>query len=103
MIANNYACLSVFDNEKLIGISSFWLIQKYNTGQYIEPNNVVIDPTYRNMGIGQIMSQWIDDYAQKIGCVAANLNVYTTNEKAIRFWLNQGYKIISFHLQKKYK
>ena len=102
MIANNYSCIGVYDNEKLIGISGFWLIQKYYTGQYIEPDNVVIDPEYRNKGLGEIMSKWIDNYAKNIGCVAANLNVYTTNEKAIRFWINQGYKIISFHLQKKY-
>jgi GNAT superfamily N-acetyltransferase len=103
MIANNYACIGIYVAEKLVGISGFWLIQKYYTGQYIEPDNVVIDPNYRGKGFGEMMSKWIDNYAESIGCIAANLNVYTTNEKAIKFWLNQGYKIISFHLQKKYK
>ena len=102
MVTNNYSCVGVYENEKLIGISGFWLIQKYYTGLYIEPDNVVIDPEYRNNGIGEIISKWIDEYATNIGCVASNLNVYTTNEKAIKFWINKGYKIISFHLQKKY-
>jgi diamine N-acetyltransferase len=101
MIANNYSCIGVYDQDKLVGISGFWIIQKYYIEQYIEPDNVVIDPTYRGQGIGEMMSEWLDNYAKSIGCVAANLNVYTTNEKAIKFWINRGYKIISFHLQKK--
>jgi diamine N-acetyltransferase len=91
-----------FNAAELVGISGFWIIQKYYTEQYIEPDNVVIKPEYRGKGLGELMSQWLDDYAKSIGCVASNLNVYVTNEKAIKFWLNQGYKIISFHLQKKF-
>ena len=102
MIENNYLCIGVFNNKKLIGISGLWIIQKYYTGKYIEPDNVVIHPDYRGKGIGEMMSKWIDEYAIKIGCVASNLNVYSTNSNAIRFWLNQGYRIISFHLQKKF-
>lgn len=102
MITNNYTCIGIYTEEKLVGISGFWLIQKYYTGQYIEPDNVVVHPYFRGKGLGEIMSKWIDNYAKSIGCVAANLNVYTTNHNAIKFWLNQGYKIISYHLQKKY-
>ena len=102
MIANNYSCIGVYDEKKLVGISGFWIIQKYYIEQYIEPDNVVIDLNYRGKGIGEMMSEWLDNYAKKINCVAANLNVYTTNDKAIRFWINRGYKIISFHLQKRY-
>ena len=102
MITNNYSCIGVYDQDKLVGISGFWIIQKYYIEQYIEPDNVVIDQSYRGQGIGEMMSNWLDNYAKSIGCVAANLNVYTTNEKAIRFWINRGYKIISFHLQKKF-
>jgi diamine N-acetyltransferase len=102
MVANNYSCIGVYDNENLIGISGFWLIQKYYTGLYIEPDNVVIDPKYRGKKIGELMSNWLENFARKNNCVASNLNVYATNNKAIKFWLNQGYKIISFHLQKKF-
>ncbi len=43
-----------------------------------------------------------DDYAKDNNCAAANLNTYLINSSAIKFWINQGYRIISFHLQKKY-
>lgn len=103
MIKNNYQCIGVYDGAVLIGVSGIWIIQKYYTGKYIEPDNVVIHPDYRGKQIRERLSRWIDAYTVETGCVAANLNVYTTNSKAIRFWLNQGYNIISFHLQKKYR
>jgi diamine N-acetyltransferase len=102
MLTNNYQCIGVYNQDELVAISGFWFIQKYYTGQYIEPDNVVIDSAYRGKGIGALMSNWLDDYANQHNCIASNLNVYTTNDKAIKFWTNNGYKIISFHLQKKY-
>lgn len=102
MLNNNYSCIGVYDGENLIGIAGFWIIQKYYTGAYIEPDNVVVLPTYRGKKIGEFISKWIDEYAINNDYVASNLNAYVTNDKAIKFWLNQGYKIISFHFQKKY-
>lgn len=33
--------------------------------------------------------------------VASGLNCYVVNDKGIRCWLNQGYRTIGFHCQKK--
>jgi diamine N-acetyltransferase len=101
MLANNYHCIGVYDQNKLVAISGFWFIQKYYTGKYLEPDNVVIEPSYRRHGIGQLLSDWLDKHALENNCVALNLNVYASNHNAIKFWLNKGYNIISFHLQKK--
>lgn len=102
MIKNGYQCIGVRDEERLIGISGIWILEKYYTGKHVEPDNFVIHPDYRGKKIGEALSQWIDDYAKSIGGVASNLNCYVTNQSALKFWINQGYKIISFHLQKKY-
>lgn len=102
MLKNNYQCVGVFDNNRLIGISGIWVLYKYYIGKHVEPDNVIIHPDYRGKGIGELLIKWIDDYAQQIGAAASNLNVYTTNSSAIKFWTKSGYKIISFHLQKKY-
>ena len=102
MVKNNYLCVGAYDNDRLIGISGLWVLYKYYIGKHIEPDNVVIHPDYRGKGIGELLAKWIDNYAIETGCAAANLNAYTTNSSAIKFWLNQGYKIISFHFQKKY-
>lgn len=102
MLKNGYQCIGVYDGEQLIGVSGLWIIQKYYTDKHVEPDNFIIHSNYRGKGIGEKLSSWIDEYAKNIGGVASNLNCYMTNSGALRFWINQGYKVISFHLQKKY-
>ncbi|NQW36061.1 MAG: GNAT family N-acetyltransferase [Flavobacteriales bacterium] len=98
---NSYYCVGVFDNEKLIGICGFWLLVKYYVGKHIEPDNVVILPEYRNQNIGNKMMEFVYEYAKNNGCIASELNCYVANNSGIKFWLNQGYKILGFHFQKK--
>lgn len=100
MLAINYECVGVYDKHNLIGISGLWILNKYYAGRHIEPDNVVIHPDYRNNGIGELMMKWIYDYAKKNGCDSSELNCYVTNQEGIKFWINQGYKIIGYHFQK---
>lgn len=100
MEANNYRCVGVYDAGKLIGISGLWILSKHYVGKHIEPDNVIIHPDYRNKKIGEQLFQWIFDYAREQGCVASELNCYVQNHKGVRFWINQGYRIIGYHMQK---
>lgn len=101
MMQRNYECAGVYDEDRLIGICGMWILNKYYVGKHIEPDNVMILPEYRNKGVGEQMMAWVDEYGRSQGCIAAELNCYVVNDKGIRFWLNQGYKIIGFHCQKK--
>jgi len=98
---SNYECVGVYDNDKLIGISGIWILNKYYVGKHIEPDNVVIHPDYRNKKVGELMIQWICDYGIEQGCIASELNCYLNNQQGVKFWINQGYKILGFHFQKK--
>jgi GNAT superfamily N-acetyltransferase len=100
MQSNNYRCVGVYDADKLIGISGLWILTKHYVGKHIEPDNVIIHPDYRNKKIGEQLFQWIFDYAREQGCVASELNCYVQNHKGVRFWINQGYRIIGYHMQK---
>lgn len=100
MEANKYRCVGVYDADKLIGISGLWILTKHYVGKHIEPDNVIIHPDYRNKKIGEQLFQWIFDYAREQGCVASELNCYVHNHKGVRFWINQGYRIIGYHMQK---
>jgi GNAT superfamily N-acetyltransferase len=99
-IQRNYECIGAYDNEKLIGISGIWILNKLYVGKHIEPDNVIIDPAYRGKGVGEKLIQWICDYGKTQGCIASELNCYLQNEKGIEFWKNQGYKILGYHFQK---
>ena len=102
MLGQNYRCIGIYDNEKLIGICGIWILTKYYVGKYIEPDNVVILPEYQGQNIGKQLMQWIYDYAQKINCVASELNCYVGNKKAQSFWEKEGYEVIGLHYQKKF-
>lgn len=100
MVEKGYECLGVFDNEELIGICGLWILVKYYVGRHIEPDNVMILPEYRNKGIGEEMMEWVYEYGRSKGCVASELNCYTTNSGGQKFWANEGYKILGFHYQR---
>jgi GNAT superfamily N-acetyltransferase len=100
MMQKNYACAGVYDEGRLIGICGLWILNKYYVGKHIEPDNVMILPEYRNKRVGEQMMEWVYEYGRSQGCIASELNCYVVNDKGIRFWLNQGYKIIGFHCQK---
>lgn len=100
MLQRGYECLGVYDGQKLIGICGMWILVKYYVGRHIEPDNVMIHPDYRNKGIGEEMMAWVYEYGRSKGCVASELNCYTTNSGGQKFWANEGYKILGFHYQK---
>ena len=100
MLSNNYECVGVFEGDKLIGISGIWILTKYYVGKHVEPDNVYILEEYQGKGIGELMMNWIFDYAKSKGCVASELNCYVGNKNAHRFWENQGYKKIAYHFQR---
>lgn len=100
MIQQGYECVGAYDGDKLMGISGLWIFTRYYVGKFIEPDDVVIMPEYRDSGIGQMLVNWIYEYGKSKGCIASELNCYITNAAGQKFWMNQGYKIIGFHFQK---
>ena len=102
MILQNYECVGVYDNDKLIGISGLWTLTKYYIGKHIEPDNVVIHPDYRGKKVGEQLMKWIFEYAQNKGCTASELNCYVKNRRGVEFWKQHGYKIIGYHFQKQF-
>lgn len=102
MLQQQYKCVGVYEDDKLVGISGLWVLNKYYVGKHIEPDNVFIHPDYQGKGIGALLITWIEEYAKSIGCRAAELNCYVNNEGGVRFWLNAGFKLIGLHFQKKF-
>lgn len=108
MMQNNYQCLGIYDtsdslntgNEKLIGVCGLWTLTKFYNGKHLELDNVVILPEYRGKGIGELMMQWIDNYAKENNYEAIELNAYVENLKGVEFWKKTGYYIRGHHFQK---
>jgi len=100
MMENNYQCLGVYDKEKLIGVCGLWTLMKLYNGKHLEPDNVIILPEYRGKGIGELLMEWIDNYAAENNYEAIELNAYVENLKGVEFWKKTGYFIRGHHFQK---
>jgi GNAT superfamily N-acetyltransferase len=92
-----YECIGVYDSEELIGVCGLWVLNKLYSGKHVEPDNVFIKKEYRSKGVGQLMMDFLFQYAKEIGCEGSEVNCYVTNEKGQKFWERQGYKPLAYH------
>ena len=101
MLQHQYECIGIYDGDRLIGISGYWILHKVYAGKHIEPDNVIIHPDYRNKKLGEKLLEWIHDLARKENCNTSEINCFSINHAGYKFWINQGYEIIGFHMIKK--
>jgi len=92
-----YECIGVYDSDDLIGICGIWVLNKLYAGKHVEPDNVFIKEEYRSKGVGQLMMDYLFQYAKEIGCEGTEVNCYVKNEKGQKFWERQGYKPLAYH------
>jgi len=100
MVKENYKCLGIYDNDKLIGICGLWFLTRHYCGRTIEPDHVMIEPAYQSKGIGKLLFDWIFIHAKENGYEASELNTYVNNPKSHKFYYNLGYDIKGFHFVK---
>jgi len=103
MIPMGYKCIGVYDGERLVGICGVWELNKLYVGKHLELDNVIIDPEYQGKGLGESMMSFLTDYAKQLDCETLEVNCYTKNTRGKKFWENQGYEPLGFHLVKKIK
>ncbi len=97
MVQQNYKCLGIYDEEKLIGICGLWFMTRHYCGRSMEPDHVMIDPAYQNKGIGKQLFEWLFRYADENGIEATELNTYVNNHGSHKFYFNLGYIIKGYH------
>jgi len=100
MTKQHYKCVGMYLNEELIGVSGLWFLTRHYCGSTVEPDHVIINEAYRNLGLGKKLFDWIHKYAQSIGYEATELNTYIENEPSHRFYENEGYKKLGYHYLK---
>ena len=100
MAKERYQCAGLYLNTELIGIAGMWFITRHYSGKTMEPDHVVIDSKHRNKGYGEKLMKWTHNYAQSVGCEAAELNSYINNPKSHKFYENLGYKKLAYHFLK---
>jgi ribosomal protein S18 acetylase RimI-like enzyme len=87
------------DTEKLIGVLD--VIRDYpQPGEWFV-GLLLIDPTYRQHGIGQQMYQAFEQWAVTHGARYMGLGVVEQNTRASEFWQRRGFEIVEKRLPKR--
>ncbi len=97
----NYTCFGLFENNKLIGISSAWTTVRFYSGKQLEVDNVIISKEYQSKGYGQFFFNYIENWASKRAYKSVELNTYVQNTLSHKFYCKLGYQILGFHFVKK--
>ncbi len=97
---DNYRCFGIFNEEKLVGLSSGWILVKLYSGKQLEVDNLIIDNSIQSKGFGKVFLNYIEDWAKQNNCKTVELNTYVQNNKSHKFYFNQGYRILGFHFEK---
>lgn len=100
MISKGYTQITLYEEEKLIAVSGYWLSTKLYTGKYLEIDNFIVDSAYQSKGIGKQLIAEIEKIAIKNEAKAIVLDAFTTNFDAQKFYFNQGYVPKGFHFVK---
>lgn len=96
----NYKCFGLFENDKLIGVSSGWITVRLYSGKQLEIDNFIIDSTIQSKGFGKLFINEIESWAKANNCKTVELNTYVQNDRSHKFYFNQGFRILGFHFQK---
>ncbi len=86
-----YTCFGIFQNDKLVGISSGWTTVRLYSGKQLEVDNVIIDKTLQSKGIGKHFFECIENWAKQNEYKTIELNTYVQNSKSHKFYFNLGY------------
>ncbi len=100
MATQNYECVVMYDNDKIIGLAGLWFMTRHYSGKSVEPDHIYILDAYQNKGLGAQLFDWIHKYAKNKGCNTSELNTYVQNYPSHKFYYNHGYEIFGYHFYK---
>lgn len=97
----NAVCLIAEEGNSAIGYIAAGLKEvEYRLSKYIEVENMGVLPEYRSKGIGSKLMSACLKIAKEKGYQRVYVNVYAKNEKAVKFYENEGFEKIDICLDK---
>lgn len=94
---NHYGQVAVFQNDRCIAVSGFWIGTKLWCGNYLEIDNLVVSKHNRSQGAGNLLIDYLHEKAQNACCNLLVLDSYTSNFKAHKFFYNHAFEPRGFH------
>lgn len=100
MLPQGYRAVGVFQGDRLIGCSGFWIRQRFWCGRQLDIDNFYVHPEHRRAGIGKQLLAWLEEEAKKEDCQLIVLDTYVTYGHAQRFYMEHGFAMTGFHMTK---
>ena len=97
---NSYYVVAI-ENKQIVGILTAELQMKlHRVKKQIFIEDLIVDENFRNRGIGKELSQNAINYADDKACDVVELTSYIDNEKAHKFYENNGFIRHSYKFKK---
>ncbi len=96
--------VAVDENEFVYGYG-FCIITEVKDSTNLRPiktlyiDDLCVDEKQRRMGTGQIIYDFIRNYAKEIGCYHLTLNVWACNPSAMKFYEKQGMQMLKKEME----
>jgi len=97
-VENGYNMVAVFDGEDCVSAAGFWFGIRFYCDRFLQLDNMVTVPEFRDKGAGTMALEWIKSLAKKEGCKRILVDSYVENFDAHRFFLREGFVIRGYHL-----
>lgn len=92
-----YQLVRIERQGKVLAVAGFRLSQCLAWGKFLYVDDLVTDAEVRSQGYGEMLFQWLVDFAQREGCVQLHLDSGVQRFAAHRFYHRQGMTISSHH------
>jgi GNAT superfamily N-acetyltransferase len=102
MVAQNYTCVGIYSEQELVGMCGLWFQTRHYAGRSVELDHVFVKEGFRSKGIGKKLIAFVQEYGEKHGCEAIELNTYVENFPSHKFYYNLGFVARGFHFIKKF-
>ena len=96
----NYRILGAYVEGRLAGLTGLWHGTKIWCGDYMEIDNLVVHPDFRQRGVATALIEKVEAIAREKQCNILVLDSYTNNHPSHRLYHRLGCEIWGFHFVK---
>jgi len=100
MSRDNYKIVAAFLDEKMVGISGYWISYMLYCGRYLQACNFFVEEQSRKNGVGKKILDYLEQKARQEKCDKFVLDSYTENKRSHPLFFREGFYVRGLHFMK---
>lgn len=101
MMADGFRLAYIKESSRIVAVAGFRIYTNLFMGKHLYVDDLVTDEQTRSKGHGRVMLDWLKQFAKENACQVLHLDSGVQRHKAHKFYLNQGFDIVSYHFSQK--